>query len=153
MRHLLYCHLVWTTAGRAPLIDANLARFLCRFLRQIAREERAHILEIGMVATHLHALVRIHPLTNLPHLLQRLKGSSAAVAGKERRSSGDPLRWAKGYAVHSVNVRQLDLVRRYLRDQQRRHPAAAIPGWEGDAAEYEPGAMDEWRGPERRRIR
>ena len=79
MRHRIYFHIVWTTRHRAPLLDAGLARFLCRFLRQVARDERAHILEIGMVTTHLHLLARAHPMTNL----------GAAVAAPQRRQLGD----------------------------------------------------------------
>ena len=33
MFHRLYCHVVWTTREREPVIDAGLAAFLTRFLR------------------------------------------------------------------------------------------------------------------------
>src|SRR3989440_6797518 len=78
----IYCHIVWGTRDRAPLIDAGLARFLCAFLRGVAAQEHARILEIGMVRTHLHLLVRIRPTTDVSRLLQRLKGGSAMIAGK-----------------------------------------------------------------------
>src|SRR5882762_8666818 len=78
MRHRLYYHIVWTTRERQHLIDGGLARFLCRFLRGVARQERAHILEIGVVATHVHLLVRMHPICSVSRLLQRMKGGSAA---------------------------------------------------------------------------
>src|SRR5205809_7855841 len=114
MWHRLYYHIVWATRERAHLIDAGLAQFLCRFLRGVARQERAHILEIGMVSTHVHLLVRAHPTTDLSRLLQRLKGGSSAVAHKEHRA---PLRWAKGYAIDTVSRRALPVVREYLRGQ------------------------------------
>src|SRR5437764_3017572 len=95
-----YCHVVWATRHRAPLIDAGLARFLCAFLRGVAAQEHARILEIGMVRTHLHLLVRIRPTTDVSRLLQRLKGGSATIAGKEHHSTeGGRLRWAKGYSI------------------------------------------------------
>ena len=90
MYHRLYCHIVWTTREREPLIDSGLARFLTRYLRTIARQERAHILEIGMVATHVHLLMRIDQGTSLPRLLQRLKGGSFYLAGEAIQDwSGD----------------------------------------------------------------
>src|SRR5437660_668164 len=46
----IYCHIVWTTRDRQPLIDAGLARFLCGFLRAVATQENARILEIGPAA-------------------------------------------------------------------------------------------------------
>src|SRR2546427_7706348 len=79
----IYCHIVWTTRNRKALIDAALARLLCGFLRGVASQEAARLLEIGMVRTHVQLLVRIRPTTNVSRLLQRLKGGSAAIAGKE----------------------------------------------------------------------
>jgi putative transposase len=153
MIHRLYCHIVWTTRSREPVIDAGLARFLCGFLRGVARQERTRILEIGMVTTHLHLLIRIHPMTDLSRLMQRLKGGSAAIAGKERRSTGGhTLRWAKGYAIHSVGPRSIDTVRNYLRAQPTRHAGESIPGWSGDSPEYDQATQDEWRSELRRRV-
>jgi putative transposase len=151
--HRLYCHIVWRTRDRAPLIDAGLARFLVTFLRGVARQERAHVLELGMVRTHVHVLARVHPTTDLSRLLQRLKGGSAAVAGKERRSSeGNQLRWAKGYSIRSVSPRNLPAVREYLRQQPVHHPNEVIPGWAGNQPEYEQAGQDEWRSELRKRM-
>jgi len=149
----IYCHVVWATRHRAPLIDAGLARFLCTFLRSVATQEGARILEIGMVRTHLHLLVRIRPTTDVSRLLQRLKGGSAAIAGKEHHSTeGGCLRWAKGYSIFSVSWRRLAAVREYLRAQPVRHPEAVIPGWSGDRPEYEGAGRDEWRSEHRKRM-
>ncbi len=100
MRHRLYYHMIWATRSRLPLITAELAAFLCHYLRSIARQERAHVLEVGIVTTHLHVLARTHPLTNLSRLVQRFKGGSAHQANVERLGRGaDGLRWAKGYTL------------------------------------------------------
>ena len=140
MYHRLYVHLVWTTRDRAPLIDAPLARFLCRFLRAMARKERGYLLEIGMVQTHIHVLARIHPTVGVSRLMKRLKGASSTVAAQEGLGAQGKLTWAKGYAVQSVSPQALDAVRRYLRGQPRHHPAEAIPGWTGDVAEFDRGS-------------
>jgi REP element-mobilizing transposase RayT len=149
----IYCHIVWTTRDRASLIDVGLARFLCGFLRGVAAQEDARILEIGMVRTHVHLLVRVRPTTDVSRLLQRMKGGSAAIAGKERHSTeGTRLRWAKGYSIHSVSWRHLAAVREYLRAQPQRHPEAVIAGWSGDGPEYEGAGADEWRSEHRTRV-
>ena len=137
MRHRLYIHLVWTTRGREPLIDVELARFLCRFLRAIARKERAYILEIGMVRTHIHLLARIHPTIPISQLVKRLKGASSAVAHQEGIARGRDLYWGKGYSVGSVSATRLSSMRSYLRAQPVRHPDEAIADWDGDTPEYD----------------
>jgi REP element-mobilizing transposase RayT len=130
MRHRLFVHLIWTTREHQVLIDARVARFLDGFLRDVARQERARVVAIGMVQTHVHMLVRTHPQTDLTRLVQRLNGGSAAVASKEghsRRTS--PLRWARGYSIDSVSHRAVELVRDYVLSQPSHHPQEAIPHW------------------------
>jgi putative transposase len=133
MAHRLYYHLVWTTRDRAPLIDAGIAGFLSNYLRGIAVRERAQILEVGIVATHIHLLLTARPMTALPGLIQALKGSSSHEARKRRvTTSGLELRWASGYHLSTVGERQLEVVRAYVRNQPRHHPEHAILGWSGD---------------------
>ncbi len=133
MHHRLYYHLVWTTRAREPLIDAGLAGFLCRFLRAMAARESAQILEMGIVSTHVHLLIRAEPVTDLPKLIQLLKGASSHLGRKEGHSnSGKQLRWAQGYSLETVGERQLPLVREYIRSQPARHRADAIHDWSGD---------------------
>ena len=130
MRHRLFVHLVWTTRDRAALIDLPRAQFLTRYLHAVVRQERAELWAMGIVSTHVHMLVRLHPLTSIPKLIQRMKGGSSAVARKER--IGDPLRdlfWSKGYNAESVSGRAIENVRDYVNSQARRHPAEVIPGW------------------------
>ena len=129
MHHRLYVHVAWTTRDRERLIDAPTARFLVRYLRAIARQERARILELGIVQTHVHVLARLHPTTAIPRLLQRWKGGSSAIAAKEGHSAGRRLRWDRGYHIDSVSRRALDAVARYVREQPSHHPDEAIPDW------------------------
>jgi putative transposase len=153
MRHRMYVHVVWTTRDRERLVDARVARFLCRFLRGVARQEQAQVLEVGMVTDHVHVLARLDVTTRLPRLLQRWKGGSAAVARRENHSTAAaPLRWSKGYAIQSVSPRALPAVRAYIRAQPNHHPDRAITGWAGDESEYDPVTQEEWRGHGRTRV-
>jgi REP element-mobilizing transposase RayT len=127
MRHQIFLHIVWTTRDREPLIDAKGAVILRRLLPGMARQERARIVELGMVRTHVHALVEVHPTTSIPRLMQRLKGGSSVIVNRERGSSRlNPLRWAKGYSISSVSPLAVERVRSYVRRQPTHHPAEAI---------------------------
>jgi REP element-mobilizing transposase RayT len=122
-------HIVWTTRDRQPIIEAALAEFLADNLAVIIRQERARLIELGIVSTHLHLLLRLHPTTELPRLIQRLKGGTAARANHHRLPGRRVLRWARGYNVDSVNHRALEIAGRYVRDQHLHHPHEAITGW------------------------
>jgi len=130
MRDRLYVHIVWTTRDRQPTIDATVARFLTRFLPAVARQERAGLHAVGMVRTHIHLLLQLHPTTNISRLLQRLKGGSSVLANREGHAAR-PLRWARGYNIESVSPRALAAAREYVLQQPAHHPREAIPGWNG----------------------
>ncbi len=131
MYHRLLVHIVWTTRDRGPTIDQARAAYLWEHLPIIARQERARILELGMVATHVHLLVRLHPSTVVPRLLQRMKGGTANAINRHERSGAPHLRWAKGYGITSVSQRNQDAAATYIRRQPTHHPDDAIPGWDG----------------------
>lgn len=126
MRHRIYVHLTWTTRDRVPCIDAQAATFLQQTLSRIAHQEPADVLTMGIVTTHVHLAIQLHPATAIPRLLQRLKGPSAALY---RRESGRSLRWAKGYNVDSVGTRARSALLGYVMNQPQHHPDQAIAGW------------------------
>ena len=131
MHHKLLVHIVWTTRDREATIDSRRAAYLWENLPVIARQERVHILEIGIVTTHLHLLVRIHPSTSLPRLLQRMKGGTARAVNWHASVSGPALRWAKGYSATTVSPRHVGAAASYVRQQHTHHPVDAISGWAG----------------------
>ena len=131
MRDRIYVHVVWTTRERQPLIDLAVARFLARYFRAVANQERAGIHALGLVTTHVHVVLQLHPTTSISKLLQRLKGGSSVLSNREGHSPvARPLRWAKGYNIESVSPRGLVAARTYVLSQSQRHPQDAIPGWE-----------------------
>ena len=127
MLHRIFVHLVWTTLERCPLIDADRAACLERLLPVVAREESARLHGVGIVSTHLHILLRVHPRFDAARFVQRAKSVSALICRREE--IGDPqrpLRWAKGYSITSVSPGAVRRVLRYLHDQPAHHPQEAI---------------------------
>ena len=109
-----------------PTITRDGAVFLADFLPRVAEQERCRVVEIGIVTTHVHLLLRIHPMATLPKLIQRLKGGSSAIG---RRDHQLKFRWEAGYNIESVSVGALPQVGAYVVNQHRRHPEQAIEGW------------------------
>jgi REP element-mobilizing transposase RayT len=131
MRDRIYVHVIWITRDRQPTIDARVATFLARYLPAVARQERAGVHALGVVRTHVHLLLQLHPTTGISRLMQRLKGGSSVLANREGHAGVRPLRWAKGYDIESVSPRALGPARAYVLDQAQHHPKEAIPGWGG----------------------
>ena len=129
MRDRIFLHLVWTTRERMPLIDREIASYLAEALPIVARQERAAVMELGIVSTHLHLLIRLHPTATVSQLVQRMKGGTSAGAIRNSPPSARRLRWARGYNVESVSLRAVEVVSAYVRNQSRHHPNEAIAGW------------------------
>ena len=130
----LFALLTWTTRDRAPLIDAAGAAFLRAFLPKAAELSRAKVVAVGVVQNHVHLLLHLDALVDIPRLVQRLKGESARIANRDRVLENARLRWAKGYDLRSVSPRAVPAAQAYLARQAVRHPGLAIPPGNGDQA-------------------
>ena len=108
------------------MIDARTEGFLRRFLPVEARRHGACILALGMVADHVHLILRLSVVSNIPRLVQGFKGASARLINQSRGAGRPLLKWANGYDIRSVSPSQLDRVIAYVRQQAERHPHRAI---------------------------
>src|SRR3989475_13025752 len=111
---------------RQSLIRPAVAEFLRRFLPREAQRHGARLLAAGFVADHVHVVVQLSAINNIPRLVQGLKGASARLVNREGLMPRAPLRWAEGYDLRSVGVRQLRTVIEYVGRQPQRHPQLAI---------------------------
>lgn len=123
--HQLFIHLAWTTHDRLPMIDAPTKTFLEAFFSKTASRHDVEIVDLAILKTHVHMLVRTPPRIDLPRLVQFLKGGNSYSAS---RLPGNVLglRWAPEYSSTSVGPRQLQAVGAYLRKQADHHPGEGI---------------------------
>jgi putative transposase len=122
----LYALLTWTTERRLPLIQPPVAALLRRMLPAIAARHGTRVIDLGIVRNRVHLVVELPPRVDIPRLLQGLKGASARVANRDKIVPRGRLRWANGYDLRSLGVRDLKRAIRYVRSQSARHPALAL---------------------------
>lgn len=122
----IYAHLTWTTFARLPLIDASVVGFLTKFLPAECVRHKARAIALGIVADHVHLLLELPPIVDIPRLVQGLKGASARIANRDGITRHESLRWAQGYSLRSVSPGNLRAAVSYVRSQAHRHPNRAI---------------------------
>ena len=107
------------------MIDALTRSFLDEFLRRTALRERVEIVELAILATHIHVLIRTPPRIDLSRLVQMMKGGSSYAAS---RVPGNRLglRWTREYFVATISPRILPEAVQYLRSQNQRHPMEVV---------------------------
>jgi len=122
----LYALRTWTTLRRLPLIHPVAAEFLRRVLPEIAHRHGTRVIDVGIVSNHVHLVIELPGHVDIPRLVQGLKGASARIANRDGVMPRAPLRWATGYDLRSLSVRDLKGAIRYVRAQSQRHPELAL---------------------------
>ena len=75
--HKLYCHLIWTTKNRQPLIDEKIEKFLKQYIPQKIKNLKHQQLALNMAEDHLHLLVKRLPSVSISEFVNRIKGVSS----------------------------------------------------------------------------
>jgi len=122
----LYAHLSWTTWARLPFINAAVAGFLKKFIPGECGRHGAHAIALGIAGDHVHVLLELPTVFNVPRLVQGLKGASARIINRDRIGGREVLRWAQGYDLRTVGPRHIRDAVEYVRGQERRHAAAIV---------------------------
>jgi putative transposase len=109
-----FIHCVFSTKNRQPLLAQDRAAGIYDYLGGIAKAEGFTLLDAGGTANHVHLLIVLPPSCSLAHSVQKLKGTSSHWMG-----SG--FFWQEGYGAFSVSPSQLEVVKRYIQNQEIHH--------------------------------
>src|SRR5438445_13146951 len=107
------------------MIDAATRSFLEEFFKKTASRQDVEIVELALLKTHVHMLIRTPSRIDLPRLVQFFKGASSFAASR-LSDNVLGLRRPPEYSSTSVGRRQLDPGRQHLRDQPNHEPDEAI---------------------------
>ncbi len=130
MPHDYLVFMTWKTFASAHSLDDEMAGNLAGALHRLATAEDATILELAILPSHVHVVVEVSALNDLPRLAQRLKGASARFANRDGWSSrGRTLRWDPGDDSRSVARLALPDIRRYLDRQGDKHHLPLLARW------------------------
>lgn len=130
MPHDFLLFVTWKTWANISTIDESLARHLAKALPSLAMAEGAAILELAIMPDHVHAVVELTARTDVPRLLQRLKGASARFANRDGWTEKH-LRWERGYDSRTVARENLGSLRAYLDSQSSHHGRPLLARWSG----------------------
>jgi putative transposase len=121
----LYVHMVWTTAGRRPLIPDAVRSRLYALMAQRCRGLSCVALAIGGMPDHVHLLVRQHPATSVAALAKDVKGASSHFM----RTTLVPqayFQWQSGYGAFSLGVSDLPKLQAYIHHQAEHHQCGTL---------------------------
>jgi REP element-mobilizing transposase RayT len=111
-------HIVFGTKGRLPLIPDEMKPRLHQYLGGLVRGLGGIALEINGMAEHVHLLVKLKPTIYFPDFLRDLKSNSSRWA---KENGLQKFSWQRRYGGFTVSESQIDIVRRYIRNQEQHH--------------------------------
>ncbi|MFN3924994.1 MAG: IS200/IS605 family transposase [Pseudarthrobacter sp.] len=116
----LYCHLVWATWDRLPLIRPEDEPRLYGAIKRKIRELGAVPVALGGTHDHVHCLVSIGPTLSIAYLVQQVKGASSHLMTHEVMGS-DRFKWQGAYGAFTVSPEAIPTVEAYIRNQKQHH--------------------------------
>ena len=122
-KHRLLCHLVWIPKYRKRILRGKVTVRLRQLLYEACRMNRWWISEISIREDHVHVVIQIKASDSVGDVVQILKGGTSRVIRKEFPELeeflwGDSF-WADGYFAESVGQVNEEIVRKYIREQNR----------------------------------
>jgi REP element-mobilizing transposase RayT len=95
-------------------------KFLYKEIWGIIKNKGGYLYRINSVEDHVHILFTMPPTITLADFMKTIKGSSSKIIkyaeGFEKFKG-----WGKGYAALSWNLRNKDIIIKYIINQQKHH--------------------------------
>ena len=115
----MYAHITWHTWKRVGCIDRKAAEDVRRAADVAAQRSKSRILEMAVLAEHVHVLLSCSPDTKISDFLRVAKSGSAIMAN--RRVIGQ-VKWARGAYIATYHRADLHRIIEYVAGQFIRHP-------------------------------
>ena len=116
----VYVHFVWTTKGRKPLLQKEIRDIVFSHIRENARYKGIFIDFIGGYLDHVHCLISLNSDQPISQTIQLIKGESSFWINRQKLTR-DKFEWQIEYYGISVNLRNLQRVRNYIKNQEAHH--------------------------------
>ena len=108
------------TKNRAPMIDKHWQTELFRLLAGTANNIGCQSHIVNGVADHVHMLMELSRTQTIAAAVGQIKTASSTWVNQSRKLQ-TRFGWQDGYAAFSVSSTSLDIVRRYIDNQEAHH--------------------------------
>ncbi len=111
-------HIVFSTKGRAPLINNAIRPKLHAYIAAVTRSLGSQAFRVGGTEDHVHIACTLPRTLNQGDLLKKIKTSSSKWAKEQGINS---FYWQDGYGVFSIGQSQLPQLLQNIDNQEEHH--------------------------------
>jgi putative transposase len=116
-----YYHLVWSTEGRAPLINPDVEQCIFETIARKSAALKSDILAMNSVEDHLHIAASISLSIAVADWVKQVKGLSAFEVNQRCPNLNSHFRWQKSYGILTFGAKNLPFVVDYIQRQKEHH--------------------------------
>ena len=115
-----WLHLTWATLRRERMLPKRVGVKVSSFLYDYSREKGIFMKSNYVNPDHAHAVIDLPTKYSIEKVLQLLKGASSHWINANRIIGGK-FAWGRGYGAFSISHSNLDVVVRYIDNQEEHH--------------------------------
>ena len=116
----IYIHIVFSTKNREPNISEDIKDELFNYLGGVCKSLDCNPLQVGGYKVHIHILCALSKKIALTQLMEKVKSSSSRWI-KTKNEEFSNFYWQSGYGAFSVNPTEIDVVKKYIQNQEEHH--------------------------------
>jgi REP element-mobilizing transposase RayT len=123
---------VWGTKNRSSIFNEKNRFEILDHIRNNCKEKNIHLDHINLHREHAHCLLALHADQTLKKTIQLIKGESSHWLNGTKLVK-EKFEWADEYYGVSIGISQIDIVREYIRNQQKHH---LYKSWKDECDEF-----------------
>ena len=116
----LYIHIIYAVKYRDRVINKSWKESLNQYTTGIIQKNGHKLLAINGSSDHLHVFIGLKPHQAISDLIQDVKAGSSKWVNDNKLALGR-FSWHAGYAAFSYSHSQIDLVIKYINNQEQHH--------------------------------
>lgn len=116
----IYLQFVFAVQDRFSLIQNEWKNELYKYITGIVQNNKHKLIAINGIPNHIHVFIGYKPHQLVPDLLQDIKGSSSGWINNKGFVKGK-FQWQEGYGAFSYSHSQIDIVAKYIHNQEKHH--------------------------------
>ncbi len=116
----IWIHLVWATHDRKPFLNDDIRWKVFDHIKENADLKNIHLDHINGHFDHVHCLISLSSDQNIATIVNLLKGESSFWINKNKLTK-TKFAWQEDYFAVSVSESQIEIVRKYIRNQEYHH--------------------------------
>lgn len=118
-RQILY-HIIFGTKFHKPAITPIYQEQLYKYIWGIIKNKNCILYQINGTRDHIHILSDLHPSISLADFVKDIKVATSKWM-KESGNFANFEGWAVGYGAFTYTYREKEIVRKYIRNQEKHH--------------------------------